>query len=298
MQETNLNPFTSSKTATAYTGSDPVYAASTEAVISFVPPKAAKISDLGAGTGVSSEIILSALDAGTQLTIIEPSTAMIAEAKQRLGDKLEYLNIGADSIPADSFDIIYALNCFHLFPDHASAAQRISAALHASGVFVFNLSSPSFKFEAMGEDELNVLYANLDFYAELHAHSGSGYSVLASTVQLLTSLVTAISYNGREDEIIEGLNISATELIERSRKGVRGLYSKDELANIFKAANMDLTDYSEVLIRVPADYQRNIWRMMAKAFIPDEAAVEELISSIQLPVAVPIRQAIFKLCKQ
>ncbi len=297
MQETNLNPFTSSKTATAYAGADPVYALSTEAVIKFVSPLANNIADLGAGTGVSSAIILDACKPESKLTVIEPSEAMIAEAKHRLGAKAQYLNLGVDELPTSSFDLIYALNCFHLFPDHNNAAQQINNALSKNGVLVFNLSSPSYRFKTISEDELNVLYANLDFYTELHARSNGQYMVLASTVQLLTSLVTAISYSGREHELIEGLNISALELIERSRSSARGLYSQEELANIFKAANMDLVDYTEVLIRVTADYQRNIWRMMAKAFISEEA-VEELVLSVQLPSIVPIRQAIFKLCKQ
>ncbi len=297
MQETNLNPFTSENTASAYATTDPVYRASSEAVVEFLPPIAQHIADLGAGTGISSEIILQSIKPGASFTVIEPSEAMLNIAKERLGALASYLNLAVDELPINSFDIIYALNCLHLFPDHNSASKAISKSLRANGTFVFNLSSPSYKFTELSQDELDCLYANLDFYAELHASTGAAYAVLASTVQLLTSLVTALSFQGREDEIIEGLGISASELIKRNSIGVRGLYSQEDLVNIFKAVNMDLEGYTEVVIRVPAEYQRSIWRMMAKSFINDEAMVEELLTRVMLPEEVPIRQAIFKLCK-
>ncbi len=284
MPETNLNPFTSSSTASAYAGADPVYVASAEAAVEFVLPSAELIADLGAGTGVSSEVILRKLfelNPYASLTLIEPSKPMLEHAQARLAGAVHYLNLAVDQLISDSFDLIYALNCFHLFPDHNSAAMTISKALRPEGVFVFNLSSPTYRFTELSEDELDCLYANLDFYAELHAATGGTFAVITTTVQLLANLITAIEQG-------------TAEPMQRSS---RGLYSQTELANIFKTASMDLVDYTEVVIRVPADYQRNIWRMMAKSFIHDERVVTELIAKIAIPEIVPIRQALFKLCK-
>ncbi len=297
MQRDKTNPFISSKTAEAYADADPVYVQSTEAVLSVYAPEGKDIADLGSGTGVSSQIILSKLEPGSTLTLIEPSLAMLSEAKQKLGSSVQCLNLNAEQLPEASFDSIYALNCFHLFPDHSKAAQSIHKSLKEQGSFIFNLSSPSYRFTELSNAELDVLYANLDFYAELNLRTQSQFDVLRSTVQLLTSLVTAISFQGREDEIIEGLGISATELISRSRGTARGLYSHTELENIFKAAKLSMEGYTEVLIEVPAEYQRNIWTMMAKAFIQNEAEITEIIEKIEVPKTVSIRQAIFKLCK-
>jgi|GEM_PF-3447043 len=295
MPETNLNPFTSEDAASAYAGTDPVYEASARAAIEFVAPNAASVADLGAGTGVSAQIILNAMSPGSCLSLIEPSKAMLEFARARLGDKANYINASAEELCASSFDIIYAMNCWHLFPDHQQAALSIARALKPEGLFVFNLSSPSYRFTELSADELDVLYANLDFYAGLHSATASSFAVLGSTVQLLSSLVTSISYSGRESDIIEGLGISAAEFIKRS--GTAGLYTKAELVDIFKAANMVLDASTELIIEVPAQYQRNIWRMMARSFMQDDRLIEELVMSVVLPEIVPIRQVIFKLCK-
>ncbi len=280
MPEINSNPFNKQETARAYAETDPVYASSARAIMQFVAPSGLRVADLGAGTGVSSEIIYQALNRinpQASLSLIEPSAHMLNEARIRLGSACKYIQAVAEELEPDSFDCIYALNCFHLFPDHSKALEAISGALSKEGIFVFNLSSPSFKFNHLEKAELEGIYSNLDFYAELHLACPN--PILASTVALLAHLASVFS--GIESQAPSHLSI----------------YDREQLEKIFKTAKMELDGYTELVIRVPAEYQRNIWRMMAKSFLDEESQIETIISAIELPELIPIRQAVFKLCK-
>lgn len=74
------NPFEIKETSEEYSKVDPIYKISAQAAIDFVNPldhngATGTVLDIGAGTGVSSEIIL---EAGVEnLYLIEPSAAML-----------------------------------------------------------------------------------------------------------------------------------------------------------------------------------------------------------------------------
>lgn len=272
------NPFESKASSQSYKHTDPVYEQSAHEAVDFAGHDCVKgldkavVVDLGGGTGVSTEIINNYYD-NKELSIVEPSKAMLAEAESRLGHSIQYLNASAEEL-ANHFDsnisLAFALNCLHLFPDLPAAAQSMSKALADDGYFIFNISRPSYHFEETTEAEKHCLKANLDFYIKLYEQNQES-QILASTVVLLNN-------------ILEGQG----ELI----------HSRKRFQEVFSSVNMELVDYKEVMIKTEAIYQQNIWRMVAAGFTSDSELIESAISSIDLPEEVHIRQAFFKLCKK
>ena len=124
---TQANPFEEEKTSEKYSTIDAVYEASSEQAVEFVKPEAGlKVVDLGAGTGVSSSKILAA--GATDLSLAEPSSAMLDKAKEKFGDKVNYVQTGAEDLVKhfeENIDLLYAMNCIHLFPDITKAFASI-----------------------------------------------------------------------------------------------------------------------------------------------------------------------------
>lgn len=268
--DTKTNPFENKETSNSYSSADPVYKKSAEEIIKFQNPTEfgteSIIIDLGAGTGVSSEVLLK--HGASNLTLVEPSRAMLEEAEARLGDQVNYLCASAENFYANfesTVDIVYALNCVHLFPDLVSALAGVACALKNGGMFIFNISAPTYAFENIDEHEYILIQANLDFYKALNEISPN--QILSHTVELLTKTLA-----GNHEQ----------------------LYSKDKFVDIFKSLNFEFQKSAEIAIEVDSEYQKNIWRMIALSFIQDEELIQETIQAIPLPETIKLRQAQFK----
>ncbi len=267
------NPFEDEQTSIEYSKTDPVYETSAKAAVDFVNPLEHNgangiVLDIGAGTGVSSEIIL---NTGVKnLYLIDPAAAMLKQAKERLGDnQVKYLELNAEDL-LDAFnnnvDIAYALNTFHLFKDMSKFLAAIACVLKPSGVFVFNISAPTYGFTNLTAGERATLEANKNFYLLLNEKNNS--EIIKYTIALI-------------DQILAG--------------DFNNIYIKEKIEMIFSAVGMSLESYKEVMINVTPDYQQNLWSMIARSFISDEKQINEMIDSIELPKELNIRQAIFKL---
>jgi ubiquinone/menaquinone biosynthesis C-methylase UbiE len=269
------NPFNEGKTSQAYSRIDPIYEQSAIEAINFVDPlkhngAEGLVIDIGAGTGVSSEVILKT--GVKNLVLVEPSEAMLEQAIKRLADKAEYCKLHAEDLN-DKFnsnvDLAYALNTFHLFTDLSKFLASIACALKPGGCFVFNISTPTYGFEKLSKEEIATIKANKDFYTKLNESAPN--EILIYTIALL-------------DKIID---CDFTEV-----------FTKDSVEQIFASVGMRLEDSTEVIIKMQADYQRNIWSMMAQSFVSDQKQIDDLVKSIELPEELHIRQAIFKLVNQ
>ncbi|MEY3370210.1 MAG: hypothetical protein RLZZ361_880 [Cyanobacteriota bacterium] len=264
------NPFVNPEVSSTYHSVDPVYEMSANSVLDFVSPTEfpsnIKIMDIGAGTGIASEKII---NTGIgQLTLLEPSSTMLEQAKHKLSNKANYIESSIENLNIaeyEPFDLIYALNCFHLFQDLSKAVANIACLLKPSAIFVFNISSPTYSFDTMTNSERFIIKANYSFYQQLNLIAPN--SIIMHTIELL-------------EKILEG-NSEIT-------------FTKEKICALFEAVDLDLEDYKEVVIKLDNQYQKNIWRMMGSAFTQDMQAIEKIIDSISLPEEVEIRQAIFK----
>lgn len=268
--KTDLNPFNNKNTSMAYSKADEVYQKSAETLLEFQDPKEfgdnSIIVDLGAGTGVSS---MALIEAGAKnLTLVDPSRPMLEEAESKLDDKVEYLCASAENFYANyegNVDAVYAFNSIHLFQNIAEALAGIACALKENGVFIFNISTPTYTFKTIDQEERDLIESNLRFYRILNDELNS--PVLSHTI----------------------------ELLEKTLLGTSDLsYTKEKFLDLFKALNFEYKDSNEVSIEVKSCYQKNIWRMISQGFIEDEEKIESLIDSIVLPETIKLRQAQFK----
>ena len=268
-QEAQKNPFEKQATSNAYDAVDEVYRKSALGVTDIVKPDSfgaeASVIDIGAGTGISSEVILER--GAPSLGVVEPAMAMIEHAKARLEKKAYYVQATIEEMHQafnKDVDLAYALNCIHLFPDLGQAFAAVAATLKKGGKFVFNITAPSFKFEEVSEQEKAIYQANVDFYKSLNETANN--PILAKTVELLE-----LSIEGKNDQSL----------------------TKESLDGFLLAMNMKPLEFHVMDIEASIDYQKNIWRMMAKSFVEDESAVEKLIDAVKMPEKMSLKQAVF-----
>jgi tRNA (cmo5U34)-methyltransferase len=116
---------------------DAFYAAAIDALSAAARPLR-RVLDVGAGTGLLSELVRGALpDVG--LTLLDGSPAMLAAARARLGDDATYVEQDfADDLPQGPWDAIVSALAIHHFPDDGK--RRLFAQIHdhlaPGGVFV------------------------------------------------------------------------------------------------------------------------------------------------------------------
>ena len=105
------------------------------------PSADVRIADLGAGTGIFSELLL---QAAYSVLTVEPNTEMRQAAEEKLQHYANYISIAATAeqttIAANSIDIITAAQAFHWF-DLETIKQEFERILKPSGsvVLIWNI---------------------------------------------------------------------------------------------------------------------------------------------------------------
>lgn len=274
------NPFTNKSVSKAYKDTDPAYAQSVAYAVKILQPQVGlSYADIGGGTGISSEAIIAA--GAEKLVVIEPSPAMAAEAQVRLdllehNSEVEFIETDVENSPEKCgkacVDAAFALNCFHLFPDHQKALIAVSMLIKSGGKFLFNLSMPSLAFEEMSERAKLTTQANLDFYVLLlgyvQAYNQAVVPILQNTVAMMNALITGESEHS---------------------------YTPDRMRVLVEKCGMKQLSYTENSVVVEAQYQQHIWAMVAKGFVQDEQQIKALIDQVKLPEKIEIQQGFFLL---
>jgi len=94
------------------------------------------VIDAGCGSGRVSEQLLARIPAG-HLLAVDGSAAMIAEARERLGEGVDYLVADLAELEIETpVDLVFSTATFHWLPDHDRLFARIRAALKPGGRLV------------------------------------------------------------------------------------------------------------------------------------------------------------------
>lgn len=101
-----------------------------------------RLLDAGCGTGKS---LLPLLERGYQATGCDQSTGMLAQARAKLGDRVELVHVALPELPVlGAFDLVTCLNdvcnCVLDPADLARVFERLAANLAPGGVLVFDAS--------------------------------------------------------------------------------------------------------------------------------------------------------------
>jgi trans-aconitate 2-methyltransferase len=92
--------------------------------------------DAGCGSGKVTEKLLDHLPAG-ELLAVDGSEAMIAKAKERLGERVRYLVADLSGLQVDHpVDLIFSTATFHWIADHEHLFEHLHAALKPGGRLV------------------------------------------------------------------------------------------------------------------------------------------------------------------
>ena len=99
--------------------------------------EAAPVADIGAGTGIFTRVLL---EAGFEVTAVEPNAAMRAAAEEDLGRFPRFHSVDAPAertgLPGGAFDAITVAQAFHWF-DQAAARREFLRLLRPGGqVFI------------------------------------------------------------------------------------------------------------------------------------------------------------------
>ncbi len=92
--------------------------------------------DAGCGSGKVTEKLLERLPDG-ELLAVDGSEAMIAKARERLGERASYLvtDLAELQVP-EPVDLVFSTATFHWIPDHDTLFRRIHVALEPGGHLV------------------------------------------------------------------------------------------------------------------------------------------------------------------
>ena len=150
------------------------------AAVNLLPPAAARILDLGAGTGLLSGFLRDRLP-HARLHLIDNAEPMLAQARARFAGDAEILCQLGDYTAAewdDSYDAVVSALSIHHLPDEAKRKLfvRISNALQPGGIFVNaeQILAPTPQLEEQ---------ARADWLAEVRALGASEQQVEASLLR-------------------------------------------------------------------------------------------------------------------
>jgi trans-aconitate 2-methyltransferase len=91
------------------------------------------VVDAGCGSGRVTAELLERLPNGS-LIAVDGSEAMIAKARERLGDRVEYFVADLAELDlAEPVDLVFSTATFHWITDHDRLFERLHAALRAGG---------------------------------------------------------------------------------------------------------------------------------------------------------------------
>ena len=96
-----------------------------------------QVLDLGCGTGALMAQVLSE-DAHRQVTGLDLSEEMLAQARARLGDRAALVQGDSEHLPFPdgSFDMVYCCDSFHHYPDPAAVLAEVGRVLVPGGIFL------------------------------------------------------------------------------------------------------------------------------------------------------------------
>lgn len=124
-----------------------------------------EILDFGCGTGEMSAALLRA---GASVTGIDPDPAMLAVAKERLGDRVSLILGSAESIPQKRYaSVVSSLDVVNHITSPAELQKAFSAirrAVRKGGAFLFDVNTRK-KFESVYGDQAYVLESERAFCA-------------------------------------------------------------------------------------------------------------------------------------
>lgn len=117
------------RAAALYAAARPDYPAA--ALDWLLPQETRRVLDLGAGTG---KLTVQLVEAGLQVTAVEPSSSMLAQLRRALPD-VEAHKAPAEAIPAadGTFDAVLVAQAFHWF-NGVAALTEIARVLRPGGV--------------------------------------------------------------------------------------------------------------------------------------------------------------------
>lgn len=268
--QNTANPFISEEASENYSNADFLYEQSARNAIKFFPPKTdaavdLKIVDLGAGTGVSAKALIEA--GAKDITLVDPSLVMLQQAEKKISSAATYIQAGAENFSThfnNDVELVYALNCFHLFSDMPSIFAQLKQACKPQAHFVFNLSMPSLCFENLSTEEYLSAKANRDFYHNLAAHAES--QLITNTVNLFDKILSA---------------------------DTAGLVNKQSIESLFDLGGFKLVNYAEYPIEGDAAAQKVIWELISTCLVPDKEERVEFLNNQYAPEKMFFRQAFF-----
>ena len=96
-----------------------------------------RVLDLGCGTGALTAQVLEQ-DPRRQVTGLDLSEQMLAQARARLGDRVNLVQGDSEHLPFpdQSFDVVYCCDSFHHYPDPAAVLAEVGRVLASGGVFL------------------------------------------------------------------------------------------------------------------------------------------------------------------
>jgi trans-aconitate 2-methyltransferase len=116
--------------------SDPQFEWGTEVLARLELSGEESAIDAGCGSGKVTEKLLERLSEG-RLLAVDGSEAMIAKARERLGERVDYLVTDLSELEVDQrVDLIFSTATFHWILDHDRLFQRLRAALRPGGRLV------------------------------------------------------------------------------------------------------------------------------------------------------------------
>ena len=103
----------------------------------LLPEGTARLLDLGCGTGALTAQVLEQ-DPRRQVTGLDLSEQMLAQARARLGDRVKLIQGDSEYLPFPdgSFDVVYCCDSFHHYPDPAAVLAEVGRVLVPGGVFL------------------------------------------------------------------------------------------------------------------------------------------------------------------
>lgn len=176
--------------ARAYASGRPIYPAQTLIQILQVTnlAKSASVFDLGAGTGLFSELLLTHFD---HVNLVEPNPDMLTVAAERLpADRITIHPHQAESFSAQpqSIDLITAAQAFHWF-DQTTAKQHWKAVLTPEGfvALIWNERTTASPFAKSVADLLKSLAQRDPDKAPPLEHPDEEILAFFSSAQVLTT---------------------------------------------------------------------------------------------------------------